>query len=379
MDSPRGGRKHKRLGSWNLAKYVLSEILPSFFTGITIFLLIMLMSQAIRLSEFVVIHHVGMRDIGAMSVYMMTSFLPIAIPIAFLFAVLMGISRANSEGEILALQVNGISLRQIFFPVGVLSVVVSVVCLYAALYTVPQGNRSFELLITRLRNERVMEALKPGVFNGAFHGLVLFAEHIVPVKNEMKRVFIYDEREESHPLAITAQAGLLKFAPEQGVLTLRLTNGSIHEDKKVLDPTLLTIDFDVYDINLNVDQGGGGWRDYTMPSYTYPQLKQRLAETVPDPPMHRQFAVEIHRRFSLSFSCVVFAALGFFIGILSQRGMRGTATVLCLVVGLVYWLNILMANALAARGWGPPWLGVWFPNFAFTGVSYYCYRRYQGG
>src|SRR5207248_716983 len=104
---------------------------------------------------------------------------------------------------------------------------------YTALYSVPQGNRSFELLFTRLQGEHVVEALKPGVFNGGFHGLTLYAEEIVPLKNEMKRVYIYDEREEAHPLAITAQAGILKSIPEQGMLTLRLSNGSIHEDKKV--------------------------------------------------------------------------------------------------------------------------------------------------
>jgi lipopolysaccharide export system permease protein len=365
-----------RLFSWYLTKYLSREVLFSFFMGTAIFLLIMLMFQIIRLSEFAVVHQVALADVARICVYLMLTFLPIAIPIAFLFAVLMGISRANSEGEILALQVNGIGLGQIFAPLCVFSFFVSFFCLYTALYTVPKGNRSFELLITKLANERVMAALKPGVFQEGFYGLVLFAEQIVPLPNEMKRVFIYDDREDAHPLAITAAAGILRHVGEHGVLTLRLTDGSIHVDKKFWEPVQQKIDFDVYDINLEMGEKGDSWRDYSPPSYDYDQLRKRIAETIHDPPEHRKLLVELHRRFSLSFSCVVFAALGFFIGILSQRGVRSTAIILCMGVGMVYWLSYIMANALAAAGWVAPWLGIWSPNLLFAGVARYCYTRY---
>jgi lipopolysaccharide export system permease protein len=362
--------------SWYLTKYLSIEVLFSFLLGTGIFLLIMLMFQAIRLSEFVVVHQVSVSDVGRMSVYLMLSFLPIAVPIAFLFSVLMGISRANSEGEIMALQVNGISLKQIYLPVGIFSVMVSLLCLYTALYTVPQGNRSFELLITKLSSERVMSALKPGVFSEGFHGLTLLAEQVVPIKNEMKRVFIYDEREETHPLAITAQAGILRYRNDIGVLTMRLTDGSIYIDQKKNEQTVQQkIDFEMYDIKLDSEgRGGGGWRDYSPPSYNYPQLKQRLVEVEHDLPEHRKLSVELHKRFSLSFSCVIFAALGFFIGTLSQRGVRSTAIVFCMVVALVYWLAYVWANALAVSGWVAPWLGIWIPNVLFGAVSYLCYR-----
>ncbi len=364
--------------SWYLTRYVAQEILMSFLTGTTLFLLIMLLFQAVRLMEFVVVHQVAMRDVGRLSLYLGLSFLPLATPIAFLFAVVMGVSRANSEGEILALQVNGISLRQVFTPLAFFSVFLSGVVLYASLYTVPQGNRSFELLYTKLGNERVISTLKPGVFTDGFYGLVLFTEHIVPLKNELKRVFLYDRREDAHPLAITAQAGILKSQPEKGLLTLRLTDGSIHLENPGLEATAVQqkIDFDVYDINLELGAQGEAWRAYSPPSYNLPQLVQRIKETTHDAPQYRQLLVEYHRRFSMAFSVIVFACLGFSIGILSQRGVRSSAIVLCLVVALGYWTSYLVASALAVAGTIPAWLGIWSPNVAFLGVAYYCFRRY---
>lgn len=364
-----------RILSWSLTKYVSLDVLFTFFSGTTIFLLIMLMLQAIRLAEFVVVHQVALADVGRLSVYLGLSFLPVAVPLAFLFAVLMGMSRANSEGEILALQVNGISLPQIYLPTGIFSVFVSLTCLYTSLYSVPKGNRAFELLYTKLGSDRVMSALKPGVFMEGFFGLVLFAEQIVPIKNEMKRVFIYDERDEAHPLAITAQAGLLRNNAEKGLLTLRLTDGAIHFDKKVDDGVEQKINFNVYDINLELAPTGDGWRAYTPPSYSYPQLVTRIRETAHDPPYHRQLQVELHRRFSMAFACFVFGALGFLIGIFSQRGIRSTAIILCISVAVVYWLAFLAANALAVTGWIWPWLGVWMPNFVFLALTIFYYRR----
>jgi lipopolysaccharide export system permease protein len=365
------------LFSYYLAKFLAKEIVLSFFSGTSMFLLFMLMLQAIRLSEFLVVHQVALKDVGALSLYLMLSFLPIAVPIAFLFSVLMGVSRANSEGEILALQVNGISLAQIYRPLGVFSIFVSLFCLYTSLYTVPQGNRSFELLITKLGNERVMAALKPGVFQQAFSGLVLFAETMLPLRNEMKHVFIYDEREVEHPLAIAAQAGILRSDPARGTLTLRLTNGTIHLDQKGAEGVQQKIDFDVYDINLDASEHGDSWRDYSPPSFTYPQLKQRVEETVHDPPVHRQLAVELHRRFSLSFSCLVFSLLGFVIGLWTQKGIRSAAILLCLLVAVVYWVSYVGANALALSGWIAPWLGTWSPNFLFAGFAVLGYRKFS--
>lgn len=361
--------------SIGLLKYLSHEIFGSFVTGTTTFLLIMLLLQAIRLMEFIVVHQVGMADVGRIVGALGLSFIPLAMPIAYLFAVLLGISRANSEGEIIALQVSGIRMRDIFLPVLGFGIIIAAVCCYLSLFSVPIGNRRFELLITKLGQEKVMSSLKAGVFVEGFYGLTILAEQTIPVKNELKKVFIFDKREEDHPLAITAKAGLLRVNEERGVLTLRLSDGAIHMQNQRDDSIQQKINFDVYDINLDVGRPGEAWRPYSPPSYNHQELKAKLAETIHDPPQHRQLLVEYHRRFSMSFACVVFAALGFFIGILSQKGVRSAAIVLCLLVATAYWLCYVAANALAVQGKVEPWLGIWVPNFAFLFFSWLAYRR----
>jgi len=361
----------------HLIIFVLKEIMPTFVLGTGIFLFIMLMFQAIRLSEFLVVHQVGLVGLVKISAYLLLSFLPIAVPIAFLFAVLMGTSRIQSEGEVLALQASGISLKQIYLPYFLLATVVTGLCTYWALYTVPRGNRAFELIITKVSGEKVISQMRPGVFQEGFFGLVILAESITPLKNEMRKVFIYDQREENQPVAISAKAGILRSDPQgEHQLTLRLSDGTIYLEQ--LDPKgpQKKIEFDVYDINLDVGSPGGGWRDYSPPSYNFNQLRQRLREIKPDTPAYRQLLVETHRRFSLSFACLVFSALGFAIGLISQRGIRSTAVILCLLLATVYWLSYIGANSYALTGGWAPWIGVWAPNVVFAFLSWWLYARF---
>jgi lipopolysaccharide export system permease protein len=360
----------------HLFKYVCRELLPTFFLGTLIFLFIMLMFQAIRLSEFLVVHQVSFVDIVQTSYYLLLSFLPIAVPIAFLFSVLMGVSRIQSEGEILALQASGVSLPQIYAPIFFISILVTAICTYWALYTVPKGNRAFELMVTRIGSEHVISQMKPGIFQEGFFGLVILADEITPVKNELRKVFIFDQREEDQPLTITAKAGLLRSDAKEGLLTLRLSDGTIYLDQKDPEGPQKKIDFDIYDINLEIGSSGTGWRDYSPPSYNFTQLRQRLLEVRADLPSYRQLLVEAHRRFSLSFACMVFSGLGFAIGLVSQKGIRSTAIILCLLLATVYWLSYVGSSSYALTGGAAPWAGVWAPNLIFSGIAWWLYNRF---
>lgn len=365
--------------SFSLSRYLFREIVPPFLLGTILFVMILLLFQAIRLMEFVIGNQVPLADVTALSFHLMMTFLPVAIPVSFLFAVLMAISRAQSEGEIMALEVSGTSLRQVIVPVVAIGALVALGSVQLALYRAPRSNRAFELLITRLGSERVVAQIKSGVFNTGFHGMTLYAEQVKPLRSELTRVFLYDERDETRPLAIVADAGVLRQIPEKGRLLLRLTNGAIHPLRTQFTALQQKIEFDLYDIYLDI-AGSATWtRPYSMPSFDYPQLRDQIAAAPAGTVQYRRLVVELHRRYALAFSAVVFAALGFATALRGRRGVRSGAIVLCLFVGLVYWLSFLASNAVALRGFADPRLIVWAPNIAFLALSYGAYRKFRSG
>jgi lipopolysaccharide export system permease protein len=361
-----------------MMKYLTLEVFISFFVGTAIFSTILLMLQGIRLSEFMVVHQVSIWNCIKLFFSMFVSFFPVTLPIGFLFSVLIGMSRVNAESEMIALQSAGISLKQVYFPLFIFSVFMTVLCTYIALFTVPKGNRAFELLISKLGSERIISQLRPGVFEN-FFGMTLLAENVLPIQSELKKIFIYDERDEFSPLAITAQEGILKSNVDEGFLTLRLTNGQIQIDSKVVKSELQKINFEVYDINLKLPESGGGWRDYSLPSLDYFQLKEKLELAKHDLPQYRSLQVEYHRRFSLSFACIILSFLGFSVSLLAHKGIRGAALVICIIVTVLYWLAYISVNAFSASGLLIPWIGLWIPNvfFLFVAFLFYRFRRYS--
>lgn len=65
-------------------KYIFFEILPSFFIGVIVFISILLMFQALRLTEFVLVHGVALRTVGEIMLYLSVSFLPVIFPMSLL-------------------------------------------------------------------------------------------------------------------------------------------------------------------------------------------------------------------------------------------------------------------------------------------------------
>ena len=108
--------KHLR-APFTLYRYILGEILLPFTGAVLFFVFVLLMFQIINLVDFFVVHKVSAVWVIQLLGYLGLSLLQPAIPIAFLLAVLLGIGRLSTDGEIMAMRASGLSARQILSPV----------------------------------------------------------------------------------------------------------------------------------------------------------------------------------------------------------------------------------------------------------------------
>ena len=78
-----------------------------------------------------------------------------------------------------------------------------------------------------------------------------------------------------------------------------------------------------------------------------------------------EFLVEIHKKFSIPFACIVFVLVGAPIGcLIRQRGVAVSVGV-SLLFFLVYWMFLIGGEELADRGFLSPALSMWAPNLVF--------------
>ncbi|MCB0386398.1 MAG: LptF/LptG family permease, partial [Bdellovibrionales bacterium] len=112
--------------------YILVEMIPAFILGALVFIFILLIFQALRLTEFVLVHGVKVQDILQMIVYLSVSFLPIILPMSLLFAVLLTYGRLSGDSEIVAMKSLGLNLKHLSLPAVLLGVVTVIISAQAA-------------------------------------------------------------------------------------------------------------------------------------------------------------------------------------------------------------------------------------------------------
>ncbi|HEV8537583.1 MAG TPA: LptF/LptG family permease [Bacteroidota bacterium] len=88
-----------------------------------------------------------------------------------------------------------------------------------------------------------------------------------------------------------------------------------------------------------------------------------------------KYLVEINKKYSIPFACVVFVFIGAPLGIMARRGTFGVAASLSLGFFLLYWASLIGGEKLGDRGFITPWLGMWMANIVLSLVGLYLTLR----
>jgi lipopolysaccharide export system permease protein len=88
-----------------------------------------------------------------------------------------------------------------------------------------------------------------------------------------------------------------------------------------------------------------------------------------------RYGVEIHKKFALPFSCIIFVLLGAPLAIRSgKRGMT-ISIGFSILFFLVYYIFLISGEKLADRRLMEPWLAMWLANIVFLVVAVFILRQ----
>ena len=83
----------------------------------------------------------------------------------------------------------------------------------------------------------------------------------------------------------------------------------------------------------------------------------------------QRYWVEIHKKFSIPFACIIFVLLGAPIGILTRKGNVGYAAIIASILLTVYWVSVIQGEKLADRLYISPFWGMWTFNLLYIIVG----------
>ena len=353
--------------------YLFTEMLPSFLLGVLVFISILLMFQALRLTEFVLVHGIKLSFIFDILGYMSISFLPLILPMSLIFSVLMTYNRLSHDSEIIAIKGAGYHGLTILSPAIVLALLVAFFSAQTAFYVAPWGNRQFELLITHLGNTKAAASIKEGTFSEGFFDMVVYANKVNSEEGFLEDLFIYDDKNPQAPLTIIAPEGQIipdLENPGHSVL-LRLFKGQIHRKGQ----THTVVNFDSYDVLLN-DPIRFEERKKSAPSLNYTELVARMNDAGLDQKEKLNFEIEFHKRYALSLACIVFALVGVGFGIQNNR-RSGKSSGFVLAVGFIvlYWITYIAFESFARNQTLPVQMASWLSNILFAVLALFQLRK----
>ncbi len=356
-----------RMTNRRINLYVFREVLTPTLLGLVIFTFILTMSRLPKLTELVVNKDVPLTSILKLMLYLMPSFLSIAIPLSFLLGILLAFGRLSADGEFIALKSSGVSLYGMLTPVLLFALVCSMVTGGLILFGKPAGKTAFRDQLFTIASDRASIGIEAGVFNDSFEGLTIYSETIDDRRDQMINVFISDERSANKPVNIFARQGRFINNPQRQILTLRLQQGTIHHLTSREKDSYQTIGFSTYDINLEIGKGltEASPRSKSRGEYTPQELITALNNTV-DPRQRNALAAVLHKRFSTSAAPRVFALIGIPLGLQSNRSGKGAGFALALGIALCYYVLLSITETLASSGTLPAYIALHLPNLLFV-------------
>ena len=348
-----------------LSLYVVSEILPPFFLGLMAFTFILLTARILKLVELLVTRGVPLFQIGKLFALILPTFLEMTVPMALLLGILVGLSGLSNDKEILALKASGISPYQVFWPIGMVALFVSLLTLLTTTLVRPAANLELKKELYNIAKSRVATALKENIFNSDFPNVLIYVEEVIPPGNTSQGVLIVDRRDPTRETVIFGKVALFLSNEKTATLSLKLFDGVIHEKEKN-QPVFSQTHFNVYHFNLDLEQTFNLFKKQQRdPSEM--SLRQ-LGETIRSKQAQGLNAIheimDFHQRFSFPFAPLVFSLLGVALVLMPAPSRQGRfwGLVSCLFWLLLYYALLTTGKALGEREMLPPLLALWLPN-----------------
>ncbi|HQU72238.1 MAG TPA: LptF/LptG family permease, partial [Calditrichia bacterium] len=84
-----------------------------------------------------------------------------------------------------------------------------------------------------------------------------------------------------------------------------------------------------------------------------------------------KYEVEIQKKYSIPFACIVFVLVGAPLGIRARKGSIAIGVAFSIGFFLLYWVCLIGGEDLADRQLLEPWLAMWIPNILVGGMGLY--------
>jgi len=357
-------------------RYIFRELIPPFIMNLVFFMFVFLMRQILEITHVIVNYQVGVLAFFLMLAYSMPYFLAYIIPMSVMMSALLTFLKLSSDNEIVALKAGGVSLYQLLPPVIVFSILSGVLAAFMSIYGIPWGQQAYKEMALHVVQSNFNIGLKERQFIDSFDGVMFYVNKIDLQNNALTDIYIEDQRNEALASTIVAPKGVIFSGEDKFSFILSLYKGTINQ-VDVKNHAVYATKFDTYDLRLdlkdamkNVSQREKKEKEMRIEELTgYLETGDRQSKK------YLNVKMELHKKFSIPFACIVLGILAVPLGVASSATRKTAGLGIGLIAFLFYYLLLSAGLVFGEAGHIPPVAAMWMPNVIMAGLGIYLVVR----
>jgi len=390
-------------------RYFIKEFIPPCLFSMFALTFILLMDQLFKLIDLIVRKGLGLQIVGQILIFTLPYIVSYTAPMAILVAIVMSFGRFSQDNEILALKTSGISFFSILRTPFLLVIGLMLLLIFFNNYVVPEANHRQKNLMMDVVQKRPAVRLPEGVFTNEFPGYTIYIRKKDERTSKIHDITIYDLK---NNLIITSPEGELRTLEEQDILRFILYNGELHQlvDNEKYQKTKFSMQ--ILNMPLNTDLVRKERKLRSEDELNARGLSLKIAEITKEISATREavqkigydavekylrgethvvdaarfqveqklsvinskirnrtrYLIELNKKFSLAFACIIFLLMGAPLGYIYRKG--GIAGILLgVLLFSLYYILVLSGEELADRKNFPAFWAMWLPNIILLAPS----------
>ena len=376
-----------------LHRYILGELVSYLLISLFFLTFVLLLHRMFQFTDLVVNRGVPISIVAQFLIAALPVLLLITLPMSTLIASIMAFSRLSSDSESLAMTASGMTFYSQLIPVGVVGVATALLSGFLMMFGLPWSqNTTLEVRQEMLHSRVATFDLREQVFHDGFDGIMFYVREIESSGKVMKGIMISDTTEAGTNRVIFADRGMLFKSSSSPKVWLRLVRGTVHtvsDTEKTSGKKISANDgsslprnnyqitrFESHDLNFDLTKTIGKTKALRRSLRAFPldELRNKLKEHEPGTSRYNAILVELHKKFSVPFTCLILALLGAPLGLQNRRSGRHGGLALSLGVLILYYLLVTFAEGVAESGQISAAVAVWSPNILLALLAGYTIR-----
>ncbi|MEM7737961.1 MAG: LptF/LptG family permease [Deinococcota bacterium] len=329
--------------------YLIREIMPLYAAGLVALLMLLLAVTLLGVLADVIARGVNPALVAQFLLYSLPGAAGYAVPLALLFAALLGMTRLGQDSEIKASLLLGLSPKQFALPLLTLGLLVSGLSFVNNELVVPWSDGRVREVEKDIFLQSPETLLQEGSFFTDALGRSVYIESLEPGGIANGIVIIQSGGSQGPSEVIRAERGVLD--EEAGLWRLENVRFLSYRNSEVALQSL------ALEARLPVRRlAAGSSRRPELHRLPLDELRPRL--------IAGERGAEwtaLHRKFAEPLAATAFAVFALAVGLYSFRSGFGLGLVSVLFLTFVYYATWSVSNLLGDQGTVPAWLAGWLP------------------